>query len=90
MDINAKLERDICQYCELNGLDFNNFCEELLKKAFWVEKYGDKPLHSSQEETKNKQEIEPVNKKNDIFDNIIPQDKEKEVKEIKKKTRTLN
>lgn len=41
--IDAKLLREIKGYCELNGLNVEEYVNYLLKKAFMIEKYGDKP-----------------------------------------------
>lgn len=43
MGIDKNLKRDIENYCILNGLNVDIFINKLLKKAFLVEKYGDKP-----------------------------------------------
>ena len=40
--IDAKLLREIEGYCELNGLNAEEYVNYLLKKAFMIEKYGDK------------------------------------------------
>ena len=41
--IKDKLYKDIVAYCELNGLEVNGFINDLLKKNFMIEKYGEKP-----------------------------------------------
>ena len=41
--IKDKLYKDIVSYCELNGLEVNGFINDLLKKNFMIEKYGEKP-----------------------------------------------
>lgn len=43
MNFDNKLLSDIESYCKLNGLDSDKFVNDLLKKAFMVEKYGEKP-----------------------------------------------
>ena len=43
MRIDNNLKRDIENYCILNGLNVDIFINKILKKAFLVEKYGDKP-----------------------------------------------
>ena len=83
MELDYKLTKEISSYCSLNGLDEKEYVNSLLKKAFMVDKYGDRPpLYGSKA-------------KNDI---IIPEVKEeKEInyilevefakKEIKKRGR---
>lgn len=44
IEIKDKLYKDIESYCILNELDFNNYVNDLLKKAFMEEKYGDRPF----------------------------------------------
>jgi hypothetical protein len=44
IEIKDKLYKDIESYCTLNELDFNNYVNDLLKKAFMEEKYGDRPF----------------------------------------------
>ena len=43
MGIDKNLKRDIENYCVLNDLNVDIFINKILKKAFLVEKYGDKP-----------------------------------------------
>ena len=43
MRIDSNLKKDIENYCALNGLNADVFTNKILKKAFLVEKYGDKP-----------------------------------------------
>ena len=43
MRIDSNLKKDIENYCALNGLNADVFDNKILKKAFLVEKYGDKP-----------------------------------------------
>lgn len=47
IEIDKKLHKDIKEYCQLNGLIMKDFVNKLLKKAFMVEKYGDKPFSSN-------------------------------------------
>ena len=44
VSISAKLYKEIKDYCTLNELKVNVFVEELLRKAFNVEKFGDAPF----------------------------------------------
>ena len=43
VEISDKLYKDIFSYCELNKLETGTFIEDLLKKYFMIEKYGEKP-----------------------------------------------
>lgn len=43
MEIDKKLYSDIKDYCKANNLKIGEFINELLQKAFMIEKYGDKP-----------------------------------------------
>lgn len=62
MEIDKKLNNDITAYCKENGLNKKDFINKLLKKAFNIEKYGEKPFHNPPKEetlsqkTKQKQE----------------------------------
>lgn len=47
IELDKKLHKDIKEYCQLNGLIMKDFVNKLLKKAFMVEKYGDKPFSSN-------------------------------------------
>lgn len=39
-----KLYKEITQYCKANDLKIGKFCNDLLKKSFATEKYGDIPF----------------------------------------------
>ena len=41
--IDERLMRDIEQYCGLNGLDVESYVNGLIRRAFMVDKYGDRP-----------------------------------------------
>lgn len=43
--IETKLHNEIKEYCKLNNLKINVFINELLKKAFMREKYGEAPFN---------------------------------------------
>mgnify|MGYP006928564440 CR=1 FL=1 len=58
MEIDKKLERDITEYCKVNGLNKKEFVNQLLRKAFTVEKYGEKPFYV----TGNKEKVVNDNK----------------------------
>lgn len=73
IEIKDKLYKDIESYCTLNELDFNDYLNDLLKKAFMEEKYGDRPFAkavqyekpSPANETPTPTEVEIEVKKND-------------------------
>ena len=44
VEIEQKLYNDIKQYCKLNELVIKDFINKLLKKAFTIEKYGERPF----------------------------------------------
>ena len=44
MEIDKKLYSEIKQYCELNNLKITHFVNEILRKAFNIEKYGNTPF----------------------------------------------
>jgi hypothetical protein len=85
MEIKERLLKDINDYCKLNGLDSEKFVNNLLKKAFLVEKYGDKPSFFSKE-VKSKRIVVNYNF-TCIFESekeIVSLDKEEEPKGRKK------
>lgn len=43
IDIDKKLSDDITAYCKINNLNKTDFINKLLKSAFTIEKYGEKP-----------------------------------------------
>ena len=51
IEIDKKLHKDIKEYCQLNGIVMKDFVNKLLKKAFAVEKYGEKPFVNSMPKT---------------------------------------
>lgn len=59
VEIEQKLYNDIKEYCKLNHLVIKDFVNKLLRKAFTIEKYGEKPFM-----------VEPTNKvKENYFEN---------------------
>jgi hypothetical protein len=44
LEIDKKLYNDIKEYCKLNGLKVGVFINNLLRKAFNIEKYGNTPF----------------------------------------------
>lgn len=41
--IKDRLFKDIQSYCSINGLDIETYINDILKKSFMIEKYGEKP-----------------------------------------------
>lgn len=61
MDINNKLLLDIESYCKINELNTEEFVNDLLKRAFMIEKYGEKPpFMVKSENTPKKVEIQTI------------------------------
>lgn len=58
MDIDKKLNNEITLYCKENGLNKKEFINKLLKKAFNIEKYGEKPFSNTPQTAKVPPEIE--------------------------------
>ena len=44
VEIDTKLYNDIKLYCKVNNLKIKDFINKLLKRAFTIEKYGEKPF----------------------------------------------
>ena len=51
VQIEDKLYNDIKEYCKLNKLKIGSFINEILKKSFLVEKYGDTPFTNFNKKT---------------------------------------
>ena len=71
--IKDKLYKDIVSYCELNELEIDTFINDLLKKSFMIEKYGEKPGISHEEQQHEPQipsnEVKEVKKDEEtVFD----------------------
>lgn len=60
IELDKKLHKDIKEYCQLNGLVMRDFVNKLLKKAFMVEKYGDKPFAEPKMSNLEKEAIEKI------------------------------
>lgn len=63
MEIDKKLNNDITAYCKENGLNKKDFINKLLKKAFNIEKYGEKPFHKPSKEEMPPQKVEETQEK---------------------------
>lgn len=62
MDIDKKLNNEITLYCKENGLNKKEFINKLLKKAFNIEKYGEKPFSNTPQVEKAPPETEKKEK----------------------------
>ena len=60
VSISARLYKEIKDYCALNELKVNSFVEELLRKAFNVEKFGEAPFVKFREEESGQESRQPV------------------------------
>lgn len=103
--INKKLLDDITSYCKLNNIEIKEFINQLLKKAFMVEKYGDRPMSkekgifdSTIKEEPQESEVKPKRKytRKKVVKNIVVdeqgetlEEEKQEVKEVKKTKRKL-
>lgn len=70
IEISDKLFNDIEKYCELNELKVNEYIEGLLKKAFTVEKYGDRPVISKPSKPKQ------IKQEKSVENNSVNEEKE--------------
>ena len=88
LSINDKLYKEIVSYCELNGLDTVQFINDLLKKSFMIEKYGEKPgvqitkttpitteVVVKQEEVITKENEKETQEKPKIINEVVKNDK---------------
>lgn len=60
IELDKRLHKDIKEYCQLNGLVMKDFVNKLLKKAFTIEKYGDKPFAEPKMSNLEKEAIEKI------------------------------
>ena len=59
--IKDRLFKDIQSYCSINDLDIETYINDMLKKSFMIEKYGEKPcVKPVKKETEPKKE--PIKK----------------------------
>lgn len=97
--IDDKLYQDIKQFCYLNRIKINSFINELLKKAFNREKYGDAPFGATTPKITTKVNVdelsypynEPINanaKIEEMFIENKPNKKEEEKKIVVEKNLT--
>lgn len=91
MNINNKLLLDIESYCKINELNTEEFVNDLLKRAFMIEKYGEKPpFMVKSENTPKKMEIQTIAVTDMNGENeTAPEEKyEEKVTEVKGKQET--
>ena len=88
MLIDKKLHLEIKEYCKLNNLKMGEFINELLRKAFNIEKYGISPFSPIE-----KNIIEPTlmrQKENILTSSIeVEEKKDENEKKINKKRKLI-
>ena len=92
VEIDEKLYNDIKVYCSLNALKIKAFVNELLKKAFIIEKYGETPFSSPQlhNDEQNIAEEKQESKKNDLPIENQEVEHSTEITPVTRKKRQLN
>ena len=92
VEIDEKLYNDIKVYCSLNALKIKAFVNELLKKAFIIEKYGETPFSSPQlhNDEQNIAEEKQESKKNDLPIEKQEVEHSIEITPVTRKKRQLN
>ena len=70
MQIDEKLYAEIKQYCELNNLKIKPFISDILRKAFYREKYGDGPFQIRHAQPSPSTETEITDEKKVVVYNI--------------------
>lgn len=83
--IDKTLYQEIKEYCKLNNLKVKDFINTLLRKAFTIEKYGEKPpfMMSHKSEEPSHKNIEETHAINEIKE--TPNEKEEKIEEVKVK-----
>jgi hypothetical protein len=96
--IKDKLFKDIQSYCSINDLDVETYINDMLKKSFMIEKYGNKPgisvpkketelINEPKKETVEKPKTKPIQivkfREEDIVEHEEP------VEPVKEKHRKL-
>ena len=74
--IKDRLFKDIQSYCSINGLDIETYINDILKKSFMIEKYGEKPCVKPV-----KEKTEPINES--IKTEIVETKKTKPIEIVK-------
>lgn len=67
--INENLYHDIKEYCQINDLKFGDFVDDLIRKSFMVEKYGDAPFSHLKKQEEIPEQIQAVI--NEHWDELI-------------------
>lgn len=81
MEIDKKLLEDIKNYCELNNLKPNKFVNDLLRKAFMVEKYGEAPPFVKKPKPIQQEITETSEKEIKTYETVITETKKEEEKD---------
>ncbi len=76
------LYNEIVEFCRLNNEKIGNFCQELIKKQFLIEKYGDTPFLKNKIPKSEPSKIE-TQKLTSFQIEKVKEDNEKEIEEIK-------
>ena len=66
VSISEKLYDDIKDYCSLNGLKLNSFVEDLIRKSFNIEKFGETPFNKTVESQPNEHQQMPDDDKKEL------------------------
>ena len=74
--IKDRLFKVIQSYCSINGLDIETYINDILKKSFMIEKYGEKPCVKPV-----KEKTEPINES--IKTEIVETKKTKPIQIVK-------
>ena len=92
VEIDEKLYNDIKVYCSLNALKIKAFVNELLKKAFIIEKYGETPFSSPQlhNDEQNIAEEQQESNKTDLAIEKQEVEHSAEITPVTRKKRQLN
>lgn len=92
VEIDEKLYNDIKVYCSLNALKIKAFVNELLKKAFIIEKYGETPFSSPQlhNDEQNIAEEKQESNKTDLAIEKQEVEHSAEITPVTRKKRQLN
>lgn len=92
VEIDEKLYNDIKVYCSLNALKIKAFVNELLKKAFIIEKYGETPFSSPQlhNDEQNIAEEKQESNKTDLAIEKQEVEHSTEITSVTRKKRQLN
>lgn len=68
VNVKEKLYKQIKDYCSINNLPIGEYINDLLQKAFMVDKYGDKPSVLNVSKKKEEKPIVVVEEQNEADD----------------------